>query len=381
VNMERLAFFLPCFVEGHKLPDFSWDTLPVAWHSSITTDFTSDDLQNLARYPLVTFEKDAGSHIFNWPSGQPYGLPVACQNLTDLSTCGCCEEDNMVRQATALKAINPDVHIVAYMNSVISYPWYRAAHKHVTNESWWLRDINGSLLNNIKENSIESWLTWDFSVPEVGDLWAEACLNLTNSGVIDGCFMDGCANWDHAGEVDGKVIVPGPLSQDKHDLYKKQKPEWMARLQQQTPGILVCGSGGGFVEGVEATQVQNWGIHSQDYAGMWIPMLQRAMHAGVVFEAHAACGSSDPTDANEVNKLAAFLVAAGRGAYYMCGGWRAGSVDWFPLYDLPLGEPLSNSTLGSDGIYRREFAKGTSVIFDTNTNTGNITWGAHETSV
>jgi len=291
-----------------------------------------------------------------------------------LSTCGCCEEDSMVRQARALKAVNPDVQVVAYMNSIISYPWYRAAHKHVTNESWWLRDINGSLLNNIKENSLETWLTWDFYKPEVGDLWIEACLNLTSSGVIDGCFMDGCANWDSTGRVDGKVIVPGPLTSEKHDLYKLRKPEWMARLQQQVPGVLVCGSGGGFVDGVAATQVQNWGIHSQDYAGVWIPMLQHAMRKGVVFEAHAACGSSDPNDPVEVNKLAAFLIGADKGAYYMCGGWRAGAVDWFPIYDLPLGEPLSNATLGDDGIYRRRFTKGTNVTFDTKSNNGTISW-------
>jgi len=26
---------------------------------------------------------------------------------------------------------------------------------------------------------------------------------------------------------------------------------------------------------------------------------------------------------------------------------------WFPLYDLPLGEPRSNATLVSDGVWRR----------------------------
>ena len=34
---------------------------------------------------------------------------------------------------------------------------------------------------------------------------------------------------------------------------------------------------------------------------------------------------------------------------------------WFPLYDLPLGEPRSNATLVSDGVWRRVFASVTSV--------------------
>jgi len=365
-----LAFGLTAISQAYELPDFSWDTLPVAWHSALSGELDGEDLTTLARYPFVTLEKTAGSNVFKWP----HGLPLTCQNGTDLSACGCCEEDNMIRQATALKKANPRAHIIAYMNSVISYPWYRAARKHVSNSSWWLRDINGSLLNNIRENPTETWYTWDFSKPEVGNLWIEACRNMTDSGVIDGCFMDGCANWDSSGQVDGKLTVPGPLDKETHDAYARNKPDWMRRLQKQVPGVMICGSNGGFLDGVAATQVQNWGVHSQDYAGHWIPMLQRAVAAGKVFQAHAACGSGDPHDPFEQTKLAAFLVAAGNRSYYMCGGWGAAKVDWYPVYDMPLGEPLSNATLGDDGVYVRHFAKGTTVFFNTKTNNGTIHW-------
>eukprot|EP00662_Eupelagonemidae_sp_cell21_P026466 gene26466-37836_t len=244
-----LVSLLVCGGAGYQLPDFS----------ALSGEPTAADLQTLARYPL---------------------------NGTDLSACGCCEEDNMVRHARELKKINPRVQVVAYMNSVISYPWYRAAAKLVTNSSWWLRDVNGSLLNNIRENPTETWFTWDFARPEVGDLWIDACLNMTRTGAIDGCFMDGCANWNTGSN--GVITVPGPLAPDVHDAYRANKPDWMRRLQQQVPGVLICGSNGGFLDGVGATQVQNWGVHSPDYAGHWIPMLQAAMAAGKVFEAHAA---------------------------------------------------------------------------------------------
>ena len=354
-------------VAGYRLPDFSWETLPVSWHSAVDGNFTAADLRNLSRYALVTLEKTQGSAAFAWP----HGLPLTCQNGTDVSACGCCEEDEMVAAAAALKAVNPRVHVVAYMNSVISYPWYRLARRFLANASWWLRDANGALLNNIAENPVETWYTWDFSQQEVGQLWSEGCLAMTNTGAVDGCFMDGCANYNAAGN---RLIVPGPLKPDVHAAFAANKPKWMAALQQKVPGVLVCGSGGGWVDGVAATQVQNWGVHSTDYAGLWIPMLQRAMAAGVVFEAHAACGSSDPADPVEQSKLAAFLVAAGRGAYYLCGGWGSASVPWFPLYDLPLGEPLGNATLGADGVWRRSFAHGTKVTLDTKTNNGTVDW-------
>ena len=217
-------------------------------------------------------------------------------------------------------------------------------------------------------NPTETWYTWDFSKPEVCDLWSEACLNMTATGAVDGCFMDGCTRGNN------RIIVPGPLAPATAAAYETNKPQFMAKLQQRVPGVLICGSGGGWVDGVAATQVQNWGVHSQDYAGMWIPMLQRAVAAGVIFEAHAACGSSDPNDPVEMTKLAAFLIAAGQGSYYLCGGWGSASVPWFPIYDLPLGAPLSNATLGADGVWRRSFASGTSVTLDTKTNNGTISW-------
>lgn len=120
---------------------------------------------------------------------------------------------------------------------------------------------------------------------------------------------------------------------------------------------------------------QNWGTHSQNWTGEWIPMLQAAVKAGVIFEAHASCGSSDPDDPAEQSKLAAFLIGAGDGSYYLCGGWGSSSVPWFPIYDLPLGAPLSDAVLGADGVWRRSFKAGTNVTMDSKTQTGRISWG------
>eukprot|EP01048_Picozoa_sp_COSAG05_P007636 COSAG05_NODE_543_length_8789_cov_7.804603_6_plen_900_part_01 len=356
-------------------PAHSWATLPVAWHSALSDAVMSPGaVKNLSKFPLITLEKSAGSAALHWK----HGLPLACENGTDLTACGCCEEDLMIAQARQIKAVNPQAHIVAYMNSIIAYPWYRAAHKFASNSSWWLRNSTGGLLNNIRENPTETWRAWDFADDAVGDLWIEMCLNITKSGVIDGCFMDGCAN------EKGRVIVPGPLTETTAAAYRENKPKWMAKLQKLVPGILICGSGGGWVSGddgkpaVAATQVQNWGTHSQNWTGVWMPMLFAAVKAGVIFEAHAPCGSSDPNDPFEQSKLAAFLIAAGEGSYYLCGGWGSSSVPWYPLYDLPLGKPLSDAKLGSDGVWRRSFAAGTNVTMDSKTNNGTIVWAKHK---
>eukprot|EP01045_Picozoa_sp_COSAG04_P048121 COSAG04_NODE_18299_length_446_cov_0.737752_1_plen_81_part_00 len=53
-------------------------------------------------------------------------------------------------------------------------------------------------------------------------------------------------------------------------------------------------------------------------------------------------------------ELAAFLVAMGRYSYFVCGTWEnypANASTWNPVYDLPLGAPLSDAKLGADGVW------------------------------
>lgn len=108
------------------------------------------------------------------------------------------------------------------------------------------------------------------------------------------------------------------------------------------------------------------------FASREIPMAMAAAPAGLVFQAHgrAACGASGPgcerppcpapavpghDEPAVQTEIAAFLVAMGEHAYYVCGAWEnEPAATWrFPLYDLPLGRPLSNATL-EGGVWRRQ---------------------------
>ena len=72
-------------------------------------------------------------------------------------------------------------------------------------------------------------------------------------------------------------------------------------------------------------------------------------------------------------ELAAFLVAAGRHSYYMCSGWSGTLPVWYPVYDMKIGAPLGNATLGADKIWRRSFAH-VNVTYDTVAESGQIEW-------
>ena len=172
------------------------------------------------------------------------------------------------------------------------------------------------------------------------------------------------------------------------------KKATMVDLQTKTPGPLICGSNGRFIPGVMGSQLQNWG-KNPTWSTREIPMIMEAMEAGVMFQAHGPC-PSDADDQVTINNIAAFLIGMDRYAYYMCGTWTNPPLDWWPIYDFPLGTysivaevfkvipsinilppigtPLSNATLGDDGIWRRSFESGTKATFDTNTETGTIDW-------
>jgi len=333
-----------------RFPEFSWETLPVGFHSSNPPGPYSDaQLKNISKFATATFEKWQGLHQYiaegyNWET---------CQNGTDVEKCGCCVEDQMVSMAKRLKEFNPKIQVLEYLNSHQVYPHYRLGHDVAHRPDLWLRDNDG----NIVTSGNGHWVIPDHAKAEAAAMFEIGVLNVTRTGYMDGAFIDGCS----------KGVPNAPAA------WLSGKEAMLRRLQTEVPGVLVCGSNGVVLDGMAASQIQNWG-KGEHWSTREIPMLMRAMDAGAMFQAHGGC-PKDPTDPKTINNIAAFLVGAGPHAYYMCGGWNSASTEWFPLYDFPLGEPLANASFSKDGIWSRSFKHGTKVTFDTKTETGSIVWG------
>lgn len=335
------------------MPEFSWETLPVAFHSSQPTGPYSDSqLKNISKFAMVAFEKWQGQHEwptpgYNWETCQPIDKPA------DLSKCGCCIEDEMVGMGQRLKLLNPKIQVLEYLNSQQLYPYYRLGHEFAAREDLWQRDNDGK----IAKAGGGHWIFPDLAKQEAQDMWYENVLNVTKTKFIDGVFVDGCDK--------GVTNTPKARQTGKIGMLK--------RLQSSIPGVLICGSNGAVVNGLGGSQIQNWGKGGQ-WSTREIPMLQRAVKAGALFQAHGAC-LNNLTDQTQINDLAAFLVAAGPHSYYVCGGWNSAPTEWFEAYDRPLGEPLADAVLSKDGVWSRSFKHGVSATFDTKAETGSLTWG------
>ena len=361
----------PPGMQPRRMPKFSWDTLAVGWHSSNASGlWGEDDVKTLSRYSIVTLEKMQGVDFVVPASTLAHKALYFCQDIeneADLSACmmpGKQVEDQHILAAKAIKAHNPDVVVLSYLNSVIQYPWYGAARTLAAHPEWWLRNSSGAVMHNLASGrpANESWLTYDHSVPGANDAWMDACLNLTSSGDVDACYVDGCTK------------VPSGLEPAKEKAYGPAKMSMLVQLQAKVAGPLICGSNGAVWPGLAGSQIQNWG-KSGKYSTREIPMLQRAVSAGVLFEAHGGqvCKHKGDPHAPEVQtELAAFLVAAGEQSYYMCSGWSGTKPVWYPVYDMPIGPPLANATLEA-GVWRRQFQH-VNVTYDTKTETGVIGW-------
>lgn len=348
-------------ISTFKMPRFSWNTLPVSFHSSNETApngmYSPESLKILAKYPLVTIEKYQGEERF-FPN--PNVRLPNCQNGTNVTLCGCCVEDNIVAVGRAIKDIEPTTMVLGYLNTQIGYPIYRSGQVLASHPEWWSKDSNGDV---IYWSGHSSMVYWDHSNKMASNTWMEGCLNMTRTGYIDGCDMDGCIKVN-----DGESTNP-----IYKKAYMKNKNATMVDLQIKVNGPLICGSNGDILPGVAGSAIQNWG-KKKSWSTREIPMIMRAVAAGVLFEAHGEC-PSDASDPHTINNIAAFLIGAGRWSYYRCGKWSGYDPTWYPIYDFPLGEPLSNATLGKDGVWRRNFKFGTNVTFDTKNEVGTIKWG------
>ena len=151
------------------LPRFSWDTLPVFFHSSNSSGQYNDDaLKTIARYSMVTIEK--------W-----MGLDV--KNVDD--------EHEMAVTMKAIKALNSSVSTYFYMNSFKARPEMTHMARQLNAYSYSLRDANRD-----KVKFAGQFYVFNVSRSEVRKWWLDTCLNATTFANGDGCFCDSSQRTD-----------------------------------------------------------------------------------------------------------------------------------------------------------------------------------------
>ena len=371
----------PSAPAANRLPEFSWDRVPLYMHIRKAKNFTQDEIKYLATFPLVTFEKTTGSETFK-------------------ST-----EDGTLAAAKAVKEINPSTKILYYRNVIVHWGTYK------TNAE--IDKMPGAFLVGKQGKTKLNWgktEAYDLTNPQFRELWVGNVKQLCADPLIDGVFLDGIV----------KVLSLGYLVRDIGKEGKAALVEGYKTMMTETrqaigpdkimlANVLRVGTpdngleaikqfDGSYLERIEEARTGDK-AEKRNYLAQGIETFQKAAREGYMIamtlplgEINTEAGEGDVENMDEISKpvgenedynkrfnyiLSLFLVCAEKHSYFLAkDGYNADkSKAWMTRpaeFDRPLGPPKGPAV--QDGyIYTREFAHA-KVRVDIDNQVGEIEW-------
>ena len=348
-------------------PPFSFDTLPVFFHSANTSGEWSDAaVKQIARYAMATNEK---SHAMLLPDGgrqsEELAGPAACRQIAAEGT------------GTAS---------FFYLNSVIDWPFNFKLHSQMqANSSWRLKNVTGGDLGPAGSGGAFPGNNWGYNLTnnDMRSAWVQTCVAAVRAGCT-GCFVDQANVQEH-------LATWGPSPQDA-PVAMSYRAAHLKALSELDAALAPLG-GYGIYNHLGTTRYGTATMMIEDFVGSerCIETLQNVAARGLTVQAHAGNYPAGNTCVDgDTNSLAAFLIAAGNYSYYHCAGvWSSDArwpavqdawLDWLPQYDWPLGAPSGpaakrpSAANASASVWSRSFASGTRVEFDGGLANGTIYW-------
>jgi len=361
-----------------KYPEFSWDHIPRYMHIWKQTDFTGEELDYLAQFPLITFEKATGVR-------------------------GGSVQRGTLKAARGVKARNPEAKILYYKNIVIDWGGSIASKELKTIKGGYLQSKDGSYATFKPNSSIQFF---DIGLPDVRAWWMKDARRMLDDPSIDGIFID----------ANIKVLVDGYfLSQKKvgDEQYQRLKDGYGQLLTQIDAEFrsdnIVFGNivrarlknggldylsyfDGSYFEGFEHTV---GGVSRPDYIAKGIEAAQTAARQGKILaftlgvQKALKQGNGADLDSNKalcarVDYAAAlFLIVAEKYSYFLpvdqmgvvTRGGKQHNQLWMqtlPIFKERLGPP-KGPAVKRGYIYTREFEH-CSVWLDIENEVGKLTW-------
>jgi hypothetical protein len=365
---------------ANRLPEFSWDRVPLYMHIRKAKNFTQDEIKYLATFPLVTFEKTTGSQTFK-------------------ST-----EDGTLAAAKAVKKINPSTKILYYRNVIIHWDFYKVNAEFDKIPGAFLVGKKGKTkLNYGKTDS------YDLTNPQVREVWVGNVKQMCADPAIDGVFFDAVC------KAMGPTYLAKYIGEEKKAAVCEGYKTMMTETRQaigpdkiMLANVLRVGTpdnglealkqfDGSYLERIEAAGDK---AAKRNYLAQGIETFQKAAREGYMIamtlglgEINTEAGEGDVENTDEISKrvgenedynkrfnyiLSLFLVCAEKHSYFLAkDGYKADMANkaWMKRpaeFDRPLGPPKGPAV--QDGyIYTREFAHA-KVRLDIDNQVGEIEW-------
>ncbi|MDB4385167.1 putative glycoside hydrolase family 15 protein [Opitutaceae bacterium] len=247
-----------------ELTGFSWDKVPLNIHfGKRTSDMTDAEIEFVAKHGnLVALEKGHGASAHG-------------------ST-----EAGSVDTARRIKAKNPKVKVLFYLNSFINYPGYESYATY--RDEWTLRDITGNKVIKIRDITRP-----DPSNPEFREWWSDVVAATMERGPLDGVFVDalpqalGPTLAEQVGPEKARAVIAG-------------LEEMLAMTKRKIgPDRILIANG---TRSTNYREILDWeGID------------------GVMIEHFDAINTTDPTDLKA--DLETIALAAAKGKFVSIKGW------------------------------------------------------------
>lgn len=162
-------------------PDLSLDTVPIGYFGGNAERRGEANIEMLAKCRLVMLEKWEG-HCWQACLAQGPGS-APCQPSCDA-------EASIMETMRRIKAVNPKVATVMYLNTLLAFPFYALVGKYQAANALTLDAVTKKPIAIRNDNGMEGIFVWGFDTAAGQQLYLDAIRNYTYSGVVDGFFGD-----------------------------------------------------------------------------------------------------------------------------------------------------------------------------------------------
>ncbi|MDG1356910.1 MAG: putative glycoside hydrolase [Akkermansiaceae bacterium] len=361
---------------AEKFPEFSWDHIPRYMHIYKSTSFTDEELDYLATFPLITFEKATGRSEGSVQQGT-------------------------LKAARGVKKRNLKATILYYKNLVIDWGGSSASEELNSIKGGFLKSKDGSYPVHKESNQRKFF---DISLPAVRDWWLADAERMLSDPSIDGLFVD----------ANVKILVGGYFAHGQKTGVKKADQiiegyeKLLSRFDKELrKDHLIFANivrarfkdgGLGYMSHFDGSYMETFehnvgGVSKKDYVSQNIAYGQKTARHGKILaftlevdeamnEAVSRVGDDFQADQTFNDRLnyatAIFLVMAEKHSYFLphAGyGVTKNNRLWLKtpsVFKQKLGPPKGPAT--KEGyIYRREFEH-CSVWLDIENEKATLTW-------
>ena len=349
-------------------PDTSMETIPVGYFGGVNCKLRSqENIEMLAKMRLIVIEKWEGPCWYECYSNLTKSPPVPCQ-----PSCGA--DKYQLQTIKRAKAINPKLSAVFYLNTLYDFPFLELHGKFLEAKAD-IVDIKGNLVAFKNDNGMPNINVFDFSQKVGRDLWTGFVKDLTDTGVVDGLFDDKSniiAMWNKTGSFwqicewgtgkDTWNVSCGIISNETAQNYNSGKPQVLDALHKMFgPTGVVFFNTTAMVHRSKDDKASP--LH---FAQEIRTALDNYRYCYVMTEdlKDGDCTSSKSSCSED--QIAAFLLAAEKGAILGCNGWDE-------QFSYPLGDPMGPAEQKGD-VLQRKFKSGTYVTWSVSANKGKVFW-------